>query len=128
MLFCRIWNILKHHALWQTIGIWLEDNFTFLGPWWCGISLFCKIMFPFVTVLFWTVSLTRFEISLYHGEKLFYKKCYSTSSHIYLFHNSGSSTLTLAGASICYFTPPFSHTKMSVQISPVCGGNSNWNI
>ena len=31
-LFCRISNILKNHAFWQTIRIWLEDNFTFLGP------------------------------------------------------------------------------------------------
>ena len=32
-VFCRISNILKNHAFWQTIRIWFEDNFTFLGPW-----------------------------------------------------------------------------------------------
>ena len=31
-VFCRISNILKNHAFWQTIRIWFEDNFTFLGP------------------------------------------------------------------------------------------------
>ena len=31
-VFCRILNILKNHAFWQTIRIWFEDNFTFLGP------------------------------------------------------------------------------------------------
>ena len=31
-VFCRISNILKDHAFWQTIRIWFEDNFTFLGP------------------------------------------------------------------------------------------------
>ena len=33
-VFCRILNILKNHAFWQTIRIWFEDNFTFLGPCW----------------------------------------------------------------------------------------------
>ena len=32
-VFCRISNILKNHAFWQTIRIWFEDNFTFMGPW-----------------------------------------------------------------------------------------------
>ena len=32
-VFCRISNILKYYAFWQTIRIWLEDNFTFLDPW-----------------------------------------------------------------------------------------------
>ena len=39
-----------------------------------------------------------------------------------------SSTLTIAGALICFITPPFLYTKMSVQISPIGGCNSNWNI
>ena len=35
-VFCRISNILKNHLFWQTIRIWFEDNFTFLGPWGWG--------------------------------------------------------------------------------------------
>ena len=49
------------------------------------ISPYGKMIFPFVIVIFQTVSSTGFGISLYHGRKLFYKKCYSTSSHIYFF-------------------------------------------
>ena len=44
---------------------------------------FCKICFPFVIVIFRIVSSTRFGVSLYHGGKLFDKKCYSTSSRIF---------------------------------------------
>ena len=32
-VFCHMSNILKNHAFWQTVMIWLTDNFTFLGPW-----------------------------------------------------------------------------------------------
>ena len=46
-------------------------------------------------MLFRTVLLVLFGISLYHGEKLIYKKCYSTSSRISFFHKAGSSTLIL---------------------------------
>ena len=91
-------------------------------------STFCKISFPLVIVIFRTVSSTRFGISLYHGEKLFYKKCYFTSSCIYFFHKSGRSTYTLTGALICFITQPLSYTKKFVRISPICGCHWNWNI
>ena len=41
-VFCRISNILKNHAFWQTIRIWFEDNFTFLGPWGGGPRMWIK--------------------------------------------------------------------------------------
>ena len=53
---------------------------------------------------------------------------YSWLSRIQFFPKSGSSALTLAGALICFITPPFPYTKSSVRISPICGCNSNWNV
>ena len=32
-MFCRMANILNNYAFLQTIGIWLEENFTFMQPW-----------------------------------------------------------------------------------------------
>ena len=46
----------------------------------------------------------------------------------YFFHKSENSILTLAGTSICCITPPFSYTKMTIQLSPICGCNSNLNL
>ena len=91
-------------------------------------STFCTIICHFVIVIFQTVSRGQFIISLKRRKKLFYKKCYSTSSRGPFVHKSRSSTLFIADALTCFFTPPFSYTKISVRISPVCGCNSNWNI
>ena len=90
--------------------------------------IFCKVLLHYVIVILGTLPPTGFGISLHHGEKLFNKKCYSTSSHISYFHKSGSSNLTLAGTLICFITPTFLYTKKYVRISPICGCNSNWNI
>ena len=66
-----------------------------------GNSIFCKIMFSFVIVIFPTMSSNQFGISPYHREKLFKKKCFPHHHAFNFFYKSGSSTLTLAGALIC---------------------------
>ena len=46
---------------------------------------------------------------------------YCTSSRIQFFHKSVGSTLTIALALICFVTPPFSYTNISVWISGIWG-------
>ena len=104
------------------IPLWFEKSVMMWN------STFCKLFFPFFIVIFWTVS--RGQRQTYNCHSSFQKNIwpYSTSSHLSFFHKSGNSTLTLAGALICFITPPFSYTKISVRISPIGGYNSNWNI
>ena len=104
------------------IPLWFEKSVMMWN------STFCKIIFSFVIVIFQTVSGGQRQTYNCHSSLKKNIWPYSTSSHLSFFHKSGSSTLTLAGALICFITKPFSYTKISVCISPICGCNSNWNI
>ena len=75
-------------------------------------STFCKTVFPFFIVIFQTMLSTRFGISPYHAEKLFgffflQKSAIPHHHAFHFFHKSGSETLTLACALICFITPTF---------------------
>ena len=103
---------------WAETKTGLSSSSDFLVIWKCVMlwnSTFYKMIIPFGIVIFWTVSSTRFGISLYHGKNLFYKKYYSKSLRIFFPHKSGCSILTLADALICFNTHHFSYTYLWVQ-------------
>ena len=79
-VFCRISNILKNYAFWQTIRIWFEDNFTFLGPWLLykffyfvlhgkyigGHLLHCFLhILVFIFILIGSFAVTYFPLKIY---------------------------------------------------------------
>ena len=84
------------------IPMWFENSVMMWN------STFCKMIFPFVLVIFRTMSLAQRQT--YNCHSNFQKNIwlYSTSSHIYFYHKSGNSNLTLAGDLMCFMTPPFS--------------------
>ena len=104
------------------IPLWLENSMTF--------STFCHLFFTWFSDILNRVTWTKTDILLiFH-----YFFClqnigpYSWSSSLLSFHISGSSALTVAGALICFITPPFSYTLISVWISLICRCNLIWNI
>ena len=91
--------------------------------------LLFKVFLYYIIVIFQTVLPRIFF--LHNFLLLQFITKYFTLFHIVttsIFHNSVSSSLTTAGGLICFITPPYSYTKMSVRISGIGRCYSRWKL
>ena len=89
--------------------------------WWCWMALFVKINKK-------NLCLWYFKPCRRHGLEYHYVMGKTTLQKVLFYIITQNSTLTLAGALLCFITPPFSYTKMFVKMSPIYGCNYNWKF
>ena len=86
-----------------------------------GLDFFFKNSFAlcYSDIPNWVTD-TKTDIQLLSVYKKNYLTLFQSTKHSIFLCKSGSSTLILVGVLICFITPHFSYTKISVRISTIC--------
>ena len=129
-VFKFLWTIIFGRFFWQMMS--RDENWSLLilrfssdmkNAWWCRVALFVKYLFFFFSWYLSYLEPCHWHGLEYHynmGKTIWQKVLFHIITH-FIFHKSGSWTLTLAGAFICFITTPFSDYKKFLQISSTCG-------
>ena len=134
MLFtevCCISNILKNHAFWLTIRVWLEDNFTFLGPLSESFGLYarkeffvCKNNFKFPLIILCLLIWQNYGINFFQNSLQLIQLNYN----IHFFQKDFSffkfPFIILAKVQYSYFSKSFQLFKINSSFLSICASSN----